>query len=224
MEKSEFLKQLYIDKKYDELLSDNVDGNCSDEFKAKILLLKGDFEKSAEIYKSLEMYFEFGYCHLLMGDLQKAKEIWNGIEEENPALLWGKSLISFLEGKDRKIPTYMQLRNFLEIELGSFLEHKQWEFVKKILNSAWLFAGVNPECYKYIGRALLNYEFYSQALDFLEKWKNLEFNDPENHYLIAKCYINMGKEDEARKAIKNCLTVAPNYYPALSFFSPDKIL
>ena len=210
-----FLKKLYVDKDYDTLLNSP---DLDQESKAKTLLMKGNFEESAKIYNQLNMPFEEGYCYLLLGNTDRAEEIWNDLGDENPWLLWGCSLIQILKGELQNYPTYLQLRNFMEVEMSIFLKFGKNDLFDKILGSLDVLKDINLECYKYVGRVLLNSGQARRALYYLSKFCDINFNDPEIQYLLAKCYVELGFTGLAHSAITNCLNIAPNYYPAVSFF------
>ena len=210
-----FLKKLYVDKDYDKLLN-------SDEFdlesRAKTFLMTGIFEESAKLYNQLKMSFEEGYCYLLLGNIDQAEIIWNDLGDENPWLLWGRSLIEILRGELQNYPTYLQLRNFMEVEMSIFLKFGRNDLFDKVLGALEVLKEINPECYKYVGRVLLNCGQARRALYYLSKFCDINFNDPEIQYLLAKCYVELGFTGLAHSAIANCLNIAPNYYPAVSFF------
>ena len=216
MHSVDFLKALYKDKDYKGLLS-----CCSDnsEEKARILLFSGNFEESAVIYKRLGMKFEEGYCHLLAGNLQEAENTWDELGDENSWLLWGRILIQALKGELEEYPTYLQLRNFLEVEMNIFFENGRFDFIEQILKSLDTFLEVNLECYKYIGRVFLNNKQPEKSLIFFLKFKEININAPEIQYLLAKNYMALNMRSLAEDAIEKCLQANPNYYPAKIFFS-----
>ena len=210
-----FLNSLYIDKDYKGLLS-LYENDC--EERAKVLLLCGEYKESASIYLKLGMLFEAGYCYLLNGELDKAEAVWDNLGEENSWLIWGRILIKTLRGQLDEYPTYLQLRNFLEVEMSIFIEHKRYDFIERILKSLDTFLDVNLECYKYVGRVFLNYGHPEKALVYFLKFKEISANDPEIQYLLAKNYMALDMPSRAEAAIQKCLQENPNYYPAKAFF------
>ena len=58
-------------------------------------------------------------------------------------------------------------------------------------------------------------KLYSSALKYMERSKNIYYNDPELHFMLTKYYINVNDYNEAYANIQECLRLLPDYYPAL---------
>jgi len=214
MNKSEFITELYVNKSYDKLKQHYTE---TEDF-AKVLFLSGDYTQAAKLYKKLGMPFNEGYCYLLTGDIKKTRALWKNLDENNPQITWGKALLNILDPHLGKSPTFFELRNFLEIDLGYFIMNERYDYIIKIIDALWWLVQINTECYKYLGRAFINHGDYANGKVFIEKAKETCCNDPEAHILLAKCYMETGEYELAKKSVENCLQVAPHYYPALNFF------
>ena len=86
-----------------------------------------------------------------------------------------------------------------------------------VLGSLEILISINQETYKYIARVLLENNLRKLALEYLKKSKDVFYNDPELHFLLAKFYF---KEKDYQKAdfyIMECLKILPDYYPAKIF-------
>lgn len=180
---------------------------------AKEKFLSGDYTVFDFFLKN-GFTVEGAYCKLLSGDAQSAK-----IEFAKAAMTdfradWGKKLIGFIEGYVSDVPSYFQIRNFLEIDLNLLLQANQPQYVENIINGADLFYSVNPESYKFIARVMLNNDFPDVALYYLKKAKDKFYYDPEMHYMLAQCYVRQGEAGLAKSSIKNCLDILPGYFPA----------
>lgn len=180
---------------------------------AKEKFLSGDYSVS-EFFRQNNFILEYAYCKLLLGDAKSAKIEFSRIEHSDPRASWGKKIIQFIDGYVVNLPSYFQIRNFLEIDLNLMLQAKLPDFVENIINGADLFYSVNPESYKFISRVMLNNDFIDVALYYLNKAKSKFYNDPEMHYMFANCYIKKGEISLAKGALKDCLVVLPEYYPA----------
>ncbi len=220
MDKTEFYQELYVNKNYDKLICyySTQENACEEEKLAKILMLSGDYAAATKLYKKLNVPFLEGYCELLLGNLSRAKVLWLGISDNNSMIAWGKSLLGILEGHITIYPTFFQLRNYLEIDLSNFIIAQRFDYIQNVANSLWLLIQLNGECYKYFGRVLFNHGSTVDALSFLEKAKETCYGDPETHFLLAKCFMELHQKENAKKAIVTCLDVAPGYYPAEVFF------
>ena len=157
---------------------------------------------------------ECAYCFLFNEDLEKAKFAFSQIKDSDVRAKWALFMISLIEGNVKEYPTYLQLRNFLEIDLNLLIHYFKGDYVEKIIRYCDFMFTINPEVYKFIGRVLYNNNLEQQALFFLEKAKSYFWHDPELHYLLAYIYYQNDNKTEALKCIENCLDVLPKYFPA----------
>ena len=182
---------------------------------AKNLFLSGDLDSNLEnFFEQNNFMLEFAYCKLLSGDLETAEKTFGEISSQDLRGDWGKKLIQFINGYISQVPSYFQIRNFLEIDLNLLLQAGKAEYVENIINGSDLFYSINPESYKFIARVMLNNDFTDVALYYLNKAKDKFFYDPEMHLMLAHCYIRRDEKDKAREAIKHCLSILPEYFPA----------
>lgn len=180
---------------------------------AKNKFLSGDLSVE-DYFKQNGYILEYGYCKLLAGDYTRAKTIFKTISNQDLRADWANKLIQFIEGYVVEVPSYFQVRNFLEIDLNFLIEAGHPQFVENIINGADLFYSVNPESYKFIGRVMLYNNFDDIALHYLNKAKDKFYYDPEMHIMMANCYIRKNEKILAKKAINCCLDMLPDYYPA----------
>lgn len=166
------------------------------------------FEKNGYI-------LELAYSKLLTGNLQEAKNLFNSIVETEKRAHWGCLLSSLLMNELTPYPSYFELRNYLEIDLNLLINYHKGDYVEEILHYADAFSSINPETHKYIGRVLFNNNMNSWAKFFLERGKNVLYQDPELHVILAELYIKEGLSEKALKSVNACLAMLPNYFPAL---------
>ena len=216
MQKKELLIEFFVNKNYDkiiELFSDSQDP-IEKEFLARAYLENKKYAFAEEIYKNLDKPYEYGRCCLLQGNLEETQKIWNAIEEDTPAVLWGKSLLEFINLYVIHIPTFFQIRAFLEVDLDALLNAGLITYCENIANGAHLFAQNNQESYKFIGRVFVNNKYYDLAELFLNKAKDICYIDPEVHFLLAKCYLDKNNITDAQKALNTSIEKGYGYYPA----------
>lgn len=180
---------------------------------AKKRFISGDYSDS-EFFFQNGFVLEGAYCKLFSGDAQGAKTEFSKVAMTDFRADWGKKLIGFIEGYVSDVPSYFQIRNFLEIDLNLLLQAKQPQYVENIINGADLFYSVNPESYKFIARVMLNNDFSDVALYYLKKAKDKFYYDPEMHYMLAQCYVRQGETNLAKSSIESCLDILPGYFPA----------
>lgn len=216
MTRYDLLETFYVKKDYANLkiLLKNSDDIYSLNLLAKIYLEEKDFELAALIYRKINAKYELGRCMLLQGRADLAKELWSDIEYDNPQKLWGRSLIQFIDQYVTVLPTFFQIRSFLEVDLDALLSAKQYEYCENIINGADLMARNNTECYKFIGRVFVNNSLFDMAKIYLEKAKDVCYVDPEVHFLLAKCYIANNNLVRAKNSLETCIEKACGYFPA----------
>lgn len=180
---------------------------------AKNKLVSGDISVES-FFKQNNYALEYGYCCLLAGYPDEAKSSFEKISNSDTRADWALKLIQFIELYVPQVPSYFQIRNFLEIDLNLLIQFGQAQFVENIINGADLLYTVNPESYKFIARVMLNNDFLDLALFYLDKAKEKFYYDPEMHFMLATCYVKKGEKLLARAEIRNCLAILPDYFPA----------
>lgn len=155
---------------------------------------------------------EQGYVSILNDDFETALSVFNSYD--SPRAKWASVLIEILSGYLEHHPSYFEIRNFLEIDLDFLLKNKKINYVESLLGAAEILVRINQETYKYIARVMFENKLFNAAKDYLEKSKNILYNDPEMHFLFCKLYINSRDYPNALHHITECLTILPDYYPA----------
>ena len=155
---------------------------------------------------------EHAYIAILENDLSTAKTIFKAID--SPRAKWGEVLIDIFSGYVENYPTYFQIRNFLEIDLDFFIKNEKIHYVEYILGSIDILAKINQETYKYIARVMLENKLYKASREYLEKSKDVFYNDPELHFIFSKYFIKSRDYEKADFHLDECLRILPDYYPA----------
>lgn len=181
---------------------------------AKKDLLDLKLDNCEKFFKENDYQLEFGYCELIKGHLSNAKKIFAHLSNYNPRAHWALREIQFIEGYVTFLPTYFEVRNFLEIDIYLFLKAKKLDWVENIINGDDLFFSVNSESYKFIARVLMYNNYPEVAKIYLDKGIENSYSDPEIHIIMADYYLYKNNKDMAKKALNNCLRVLPNYFPA----------
>lgn len=216
MDINELLNLYYVQKNYNELIEKlNTSQNKQEMiFLARSYLETQNYEKASSTYAKLGMLYEFGRCELLRGNIENTKDIWKNIKDENPAILWGESLLQFINLYVINLPTFFQIRAFLEVDLDALLKAQQITYCENIVNGAHLLYKNNQETYKFIGRVFLNNNYYELADMFLQKAKDVCYVDPEVHFMLAKCYIHYKDIKKAKQALNTSIEKGYGYFPA----------
>lgn len=189
---------------------------------AKIKLLTADIKGCQQFFKRNGYKLEEAYSELLNDNLKNAKEIFASIADRDIRAHWALIMISFIEGEVNDYPSYFEIRNFLEIDINILITYYKGEYVEKIIRYADYMFTINPEVHKFIGRVFWNNDLKEQALFFLNRAKNYFYHDPELHFLLAMVYIDIEDNIQALKALNDCITVLPDYYPAVDLLNKLK--
>lgn len=159
---------------------------------------------------------EQAYLAILKNDLDLALNMF--FEKDCSRSRWGIVLVKTLKGENDVVPTYFEIRNFYEIDLDFFIKNKKFDYVDLLLNISSYWIEINQEIYKYIARVLFENKIDTLAVEYLEKSKNILYNDPEMHFMFAKYFLNIKEYENSYYHIKECLKVVPDYYPARKIF------
>ncbi len=153
------------------------------------------------------------YLCLLNNELSSAKAIFSKID--NPRGIWGTILVSILEGYMEIFPTYFQIRNFLEIDLDFLLKNEKLDYIEQLLGALDIFADINQESYKFAARVMFENNLLSAAFNYMQKSKEIFYNDAELHFMLTRYYLKVHDFEKAYFHINECLQLIPDYYPAL---------
>lgn len=182
--------------------------------------LSGKIKGCKTYFENNKYYVEAGYCCIVLDELDKAKELFQKVQEVDTRAKWGLILLQMIKGDILTFPTYFQIRNFLELDLSILILYCKGEYVEKIIRYADFMAYYNPECYKFIGRAFWANNLMSAAMFFLRRAKDKFYQDPELHYLLAYIFYNNDRNiDLAKKALGACLGILPEYVPAKKLYA-----
>ena len=182
--------------------------------------LSGKIKGCKTYFENNNYYVEAGYCCIVLDELDKAKELFQEVQEVDTRAKWGLILLQMIKGDILTFPTYFQIRNFLELDLSILILYCKGEYVEKIIRYADFMAYYNPECYKFIGRAFWANNLMSAAMFFLRRAKDKFYQDPELHYLLAYIFYNNDRNiDMAKKALGACLGILPEYAPAKKLYA-----
>lgn len=182
--------------------------------------LSGKIKGCKTYFENNNYYVEAGYCCIVLDELDKAKELFQEVQEVDTRAKWGLILLQMIKGDILTFPTYFQIRNFLELDLSILILYCKGEYVEKIIRYADFMAYYNPECYKFIGRAFWANNLMSAAMFFLRRAKDKFYQDPELHYLLAYIFYNNDRNiDLAKKALCACLGILPEYAPAKKLYA-----
>ena len=166
---------------------------------AQKYFIDGDFISAKNIYQKLDLPLETAYCELFSGNLYSARKIIMKLPKDSPAQEWIISFLQMIEANLINMPSFLQIRNFFEIDLNNLFLCGKKEWIENVINYVPILATVNAEAYKLAARVLKNNEQTDLAQRFLRKSLDICFNDSETHFLLAEIYIKEGYNEDAKK-------------------------
>lgn len=172
-----------------------------------------DYRKAAEVYRQIGENYKAGFCELLQGNEAEAESLWEKAADCEP-VRWGKCLMSFIKLKSGVVPTFLQIRNHLEVDIGYFIEANRFNYVENTLKYDKLFLTVNLESHKLIGRVMLNYGYYNLARKYLLKSLEVIPEDAETYYFLGQYNYLIGAYRESEQVLEHCLEMNSGYVPA----------
>lgn len=216
MQKSHLRHLFYCEKNYIEIINNfnTTDEPCIANYVARSYLELLDFKKAAMYFSKAGLLYEQGRCELLQGNINNCTDIWSQIKEESSILFWGRSLLQFINLYVVDIPTFFQIRAFLEVDLDALIKARLITYAENVANGAHIFARNNQESFKFVGRVFVNNSYFDIAELFLNQAKDICYADPEVHFLLAKCHINGGNLEKAKTALNTSIEKGYGYYPA----------
>ena len=176
------------------------------------------YSEAFEIFSKIEnCYYESGLCSLLLKDKKQAYNFWNKNKKNCLACDFGIKILSLIDLKITKKPTFFQTRAFLEVYLNLFLENDFVDWAQNLVSSSEILYQSNPESYKFIARALFSNGYFDLAIYFCKKTLKLHYFDPEAFLIYSQCEFLLGNLGEALDLINKVNRMVDDYFPAKIF-------
>lgn len=183
--------------------------------KAITELLTAENDDCQQFFELNGCILELAYYHLLHQQPNRAQKLFLSLSDKDIRAHWGAFFSSLCTGNVTGYASYLELRNFFEIDFNLLFVYYLGNYVEEICKYTDWLAVTNPEIFKYIGRVFLKNKYYDFGLYFLQQGISNFYNDPELHYLFAEYYLSISDAESADKYTKSCLNILPGYYPAL---------
>ena len=107
--------------------------------------LSGRIKGCRSYFEEHKYYTEAGYCCIILDKLDMAEGFFNMAKDYDTRAKWGLLLLQFIKDNIHAFPTYFQIRNFLEIDLGILILYCKGNYIDKIIKYADYMAYYNPE-------------------------------------------------------------------------------
>jgi hypothetical protein len=150
---------------------------------------------------------------MLNGELDDAQKVFKGLSSTRA--FWAKNFCMFLMGCPIRMPSFFQIRNFLEIDISLLILYGRTELVENFLENVDLLMDINTETYKFVGRVLFKHGYMGAAKYYFDKSCEFFYSDVELHYLYVEFYLAHEDRENAMRAVETCLRLNSTYYPAI---------
>lgn len=170
-----------------------------------------------DFFKENNDLYSAGLCCLLLKRFDEAETFWKMSKNYSPASNFGLCILKLINLEPASIPSFFQVRAFLEVYINLFLENNYLEWCENIISSSEILYQGNPETYKFIARALFANGYFDLAIKFCKKSLDLFYSDPEALLILAQCYFLLNDKEMAKFENDKILRMVKDYYPAILF-------
>jgi len=183
------------------------------ELAALIYRHQKHFDLAQDCYATLDAPYQYGYCYMLQGKVEKAKPHWAKVVQtrENH---WCQTLLGVLTQTVVGYPTLLQVRQHFEADLANIIFNCQWGYLNALLTAVDWLNECNPETYKFAGRTLMHCGLLDQAEPYLLEAQKTLPNDAEAYFHLGQFYWLQGAPSNAAILLNQCLLISPTYTPA----------
>lgn len=181
---------------------------------ARKKLYSGDIEGAYKDFYYAENIYGCAYCCFIKGNIRETEILLKSIRYSSPAVEWLLTLTEIIKGEKKKVPSFLQIRNFYEADLNMLIFYKNFDFAKTICKHIVYLACYNKEIYKYTARVLIDNNEAKAAILYLQKSIDVYYRDPEVHYMLADAYLKIGEKEKAKEEYIKSNEIANGYFPA----------
>ncbi|RXG64145.1 tetratricopeptide repeat protein [Candidatus Atribacteria bacterium 1244-E10-H5-B2] len=181
-----------------------------------------EFEKSIELNENhTESYYYLGQCYLQKGIIEyNNKNIFKAYSLYRKANKFAEQVIpqyeKMIEDNPEDLNSYLKLGYIYETRsIVPFVNEydKALEYYLKALALDAVSESKNTEIYVYLntraGSIYYQEKDYSQAIEYLEKAKDMSPQNVEVAYYLGLSYDKIGKKEKAREYLSRVIEIAP---------------
>jgi tetratricopeptide (TPR) repeat protein len=126
-----------------------------------------------------------GYAYWLAGQYNQCRPQWLTLLSLKRNH-WCQLLFGLVSGQAVLPPTFLDVRNHLEVDIAYLIAAQQEDVLQRLLSRVPWLAQSNPEAYKYAGRALMHAHRCLEAQPYLLKAQALFPHDAEIYYHLGQ--------------------------------------
>jgi tetratricopeptide (TPR) repeat protein len=171
------------------------------------------YPEAADLFRHIGRLYQAGYCMLLAGEPNDVIPDWRPLADAHPGH-WVHSLYGMLTRNLQVPPKLTQLRAYLELDIGNWVEAGRLDYVEHTCAYIEFLSTINVETPKFIAKGLIYHDLLPQAAQLCQLALRLIPYDPEVYFLIAEIERLSGDADAARFFYQQTLRLYPQYQAA----------
>lgn len=199
----------------------------------KIYLNQRNSEKAIKVFEEIvsmgsrddATQINLARAYLQSGDIQKAKEIFGGLSQQNPISSYYRAIIAASEGN------YEESKKLFSETLGDtneWIKARSQMFLAAYLEFSKFEGGQPTHIKTLIGKALNQTGEYSLAIPLLTEVIKEKSNYRDAWALLGYAYLNNSKPAEAVEALEQARKLDPSksetlFFLGLAYFAENKI-
>lgn len=177
------------------------------------LLQQNRYAEAGAHWQATGCWYLAGLAFVLAGQMEAARQAWAQVYTERRNH-WCVVLYGLLTRQLQLWPTFLQVRNHLELTITFLIRSGQNQCLQSLLSYIPWLAQVNQEAYKLAGRSLMQEGYMVEARPLLLKAQALFPMDAEIYFHLGQFYVRCHQPTEARLMLHQCLMMNPYYTPA----------
>lgn len=178
-----------------------------------ISLICAHFDVASNAYLKACNLPGVAFSYILQNKLDEAEKIL--LKAENsPPQCWDNFLIDiFCERKKIRMPSFFQIRNFMEFTIYHLLLSKNEKHLQLLFKQLDKLLKINMDSEKLIGYAYFHFGKLDEAIKFLNNSINQNQFDGEIFYNLGQIYLLKNLPYEALSMLENARLLMPDHYP-----------
>lgn len=184
------------------------------QFIGDVYLILGDFNSAKSAYEKSSNNASLAFTLILLKNFDEAREILEKTSE-SPASKWCNFLVLLFKNEIKKnhLPTFLQIRHFLEFTVYYLLLSKNNLILKLLVKNLNKLTDINVASAKLIGSAYLNMGYIDEAISFLLKSIKIDSFDGEGYFLLGKAYFLKKDFKNSVSALSKAELFLPQHIP-----------
>lgn len=189
------------------------------ELQAIIAFKQKKYLEAARLFKESGNLYHEGYSYLMANKSDEAANCWNKLLTTYPHH-WCMSLYGMLARNLQTMPTFLQIRNHLELDVFELHRAGHHLWLQNLLQYGEYLSQINLETWKYLGRAFLNAGINdAQAEIYLMQGQKILPNDPEVYFHLGELRIKQKRWEEAQMVLRQGIQINKTYTPAITLLN-----